>query len=245
MPRVLIAEDERVTRTLLHRTVRETGCEVILASNGLRAWQILDDNPDVDLLIADVMMPELDGLGLIRKLRADARFRSLMVIITSARVGVREVSNLLDQGATSFLPKPIDAGFLREELARLGRRAETLAPAAKPAAASDVAFDREAALARLDGDAELLSELAETFLEEQASLLAAVVDALEQRDADGLRAAAHTLKGAVSNFAATPAVEAARRVEELGRAGDFDEAQSALEPLRAAVDALAAGLKQG
>ena len=112
MIRILIAEDDATTRLKMVGLARKLGHEVIQSSNGRRAWELLDDNPDIGMLITDVVMPEMDGKALISMLRADSRFGSLPVLIVSHQVGVREVADYLENGATAFLRKPLE----REEL---------------------------------------------------------------------------------------------------------------------------------
>jgi HPt (histidine-containing phosphotransfer) domain-containing protein len=99
-------------------------------------------------------------------------------------------------------------------------------------------FDRRAALARVGDDAELLSELAEVFLEEYPQIMAEIRAAVAQGDAARLRSAAHGLKGSVDNFAAAGAFEAALRLEMLGRSGILADVQEAWQTLEAEIDRL-------
>ena len=99
-------------------------------------------------------------------------------------------------------------------------------------------FDRDAALARVGGDAELLKELAELFLQEYPRSLAQLHAALEHQDPQGVQTAAHGLKGAVANFGAKPVVDAARCLETLGREARLEAAPEALAALELAVASL-------
>ena len=90
------------------------------------------------------------------------------------------------------------------------------------------------ALARVEGDRELLSEMAALFLESGPGLLAAVREAIDRQDAGGLEHAAHDLKSSVGNFGARRVREAALNLEKIGRGGDFtrvEESYRALERL--------------
>jgi CheY-like chemotaxis protein len=118
MKTVLIAEDDKTSMKSLESLVRKHGCDVISASNGRRAWDALDDTPEIDLLLTDVMMPEMTGIELIERVRADKRFVQLPVVVVSAYVGVREIASLLEGGATAFLPKPMDHKALGDYLDR-------------------------------------------------------------------------------------------------------------------------------
>lgn len=112
MAKVLVVDDDIVTRKLIARKLEREGFVVIQASDGLRAWQVLCDNPDFSLLITDMMMPELDGRLFIERVRAHAELSSIPVIIISAYVPVSSISDLLKLGASRFLPKPIDSDDL-------------------------------------------------------------------------------------------------------------------------------------
>ena len=99
-------------------------------------------------------------------------------------------------------------------------------------------FDREAMLAELDGDEELVTELIDTMRAEAPKLVHEVRVAVEAADAALVTRAAHTLKGAVSNFGARAAADAALRLEQMGRAGDLSHASPALATLEMEMSAL-------
>lgn len=94
------------------------------------------------------------------------------------------------------------------------------------------AVDLPAVMERLGGDEELLRELAALYVEDEGRLLAAMAEAIERGDADALRRAAHTLKGAVSNFCAPRAHAAAQALETAGRDGQLAAAPALLDALR-------------
>jgi HPt (histidine-containing phosphotransfer) domain-containing protein len=90
-----------------------------------------------------------------------------------------------------------------------------------------MALNLPEALNRVDGDQELFLSLAQIFLEESPSEIAAARAALERQDGAGLAAAAHKLKGSVMELCAPRLIESAKRLEELGRQGKFAKASSA------------------
>ena len=103
-------------------------------------------------------------------------------------------------------------------------------------------IDKAAALQRLDGDMELLRELVELFLKEASPMLAAARGALARRDAQALQQTAHSLKGAAGNLAATAVFEAAKRLEFMGREGDWTHADAACSVWEQEVARLEQGL---
>ncbi len=117
---------------------------------------------------------------------------------------------------------------------------ETVAPAAQSPAKP---FDLSEALARVDGDHELLGEIAELFLEESPRFVSEIHTALQNNDTQTLTYAAHTLKGSVGNFAAPEAVEAARQLEQMGRKGELEGAGVILAQLEAALGHLQPALE--
>jgi len=135
---------------------------------------------------------------------------------------------------------PVDVGTSIDVTAR--RRAAELLHAGEWAARARVDFNRTAALARAGGDLRLLGELATVFLDKEAGLLERVVQAVARRDARELEQAAHTLRGALSLFAAETAIDASARLEAMGRGGELRQAEEALAALRAALTGLRAEL---
>jgi two-component system, sensor histidine kinase and response regulator len=103
--------------------------------------------------------------------------------------------------------------------------------------------NREEALASVGDDAGLLAELAALFLETLPGYLAQIRGAVAAREARTLESAAHALKGSVGNFGARAASEAAFRLEQIGRGGDWPQAAPALAALEAEMDYVVADLK--
>lgn len=108
---------------------------------------------------------------------------------------------------------------------------------------SGAPFDRAAVLDNLGGDESLLAEIGGIFIAEWPGNLARLRAALAAGDAEGLRRAAHSVKGSVANFSADHAVQAARELEYAGRDNRLAEAPQLLEQTIAAVDAVVAALK--
>ena len=110
--RILIADDNRAARLLLSRTLERWNFEVAAASDGETAWaMIADQRPS--LLIANWMMPGLDGANLCRRLRRDADHAHVYILLLSAKDGLADVVAGLDAGADDYLIKPFDMEELR------------------------------------------------------------------------------------------------------------------------------------
>jgi signal transduction histidine kinase len=113
-PRVLVVDDNADLREYVAALLAPT-YDVATAPDGLAALAAVRANPP-DIVVSDVMMPNLDGLGLVRQLRAEERTASLPVILLSARAGEESAVEGLDSGSDDYLAKPFSA---RELLARV------------------------------------------------------------------------------------------------------------------------------
>jgi two-component system, cell cycle response regulator len=115
--RILIAEDDAVSRTILRRAVEKIGHECLAAADGEEAWGLYEENPDLDVIISDWMMPGVDGLELCRRVRGDGRGGYTYFIFLTA-LGDREyLLQGLEAGADDYLSKPLDRDELEMRLA--------------------------------------------------------------------------------------------------------------------------------
>lgn len=114
--RLMIAEDDPTSRLLLARVLEKLGYEVLQAPGGPEAWELFQ-RERVRLVITDWMMPDLDGLELCRRIRADVRHaRYTYLIVLTALAGKSSFLEAMDAGADDFVSKPFDPDQL---LARL------------------------------------------------------------------------------------------------------------------------------
>ncbi|MBP1655157.1 MAG: response regulator receiver protein [Bacteroidetes bacterium] len=105
--KILIAEDDVVSRRLLESVLNKLGYEVISTENGRDAWTtFLVETPRI--LITDWMMPFVDGPELCRKVRGDQRFRYTYIIMLTALAGRKFYLEGMNAGADDFLNKPFD-----------------------------------------------------------------------------------------------------------------------------------------
>ena len=144
----------------------------------------------------------------------------------------------LEAGMDAYVSKPLRPHELFDVLEGLAPAADGARPAADGPETRHLAFDMAAALERVDGDVELLKELAGLFKTECPQWMAEIRQAIDQRDASKLHQAAHTLRGSVGNFGARAAVEAARRLETDGREQNWGEVESDWAALEEAISRL-------
>lgn len=116
MSRILLVDDDPVMRKLLAKALAPLNMNTFFASDGIHALDILRCNPDFDLLITDISMPVLDGRQLITTIKNDPALAGIPVLIMSGVVGMNEIADLLDLGASKFIPKPFNMQTLRDDV---------------------------------------------------------------------------------------------------------------------------------
>ena len=120
--RVLVADDDRQMRRLVRMILERDGHEVTEAADGLDALDAIESG-QCDLMILDLDMPRLDGIGVLEELRARVMTSSLPVIVLTARSGEAE-SQVLDLGAQDFLTKPVQPASLQARVRAVLRRSK-------------------------------------------------------------------------------------------------------------------------
>lgn len=121
---ILVAEDDRFYRQILAKRLTAAGHRVTLTSNGLEAWEaVQEDTPE--LLLSDWMMPHLDGFELCKRIKREASLKAVYCILLTAKGGVNDKIAALDVGADDYLIKPCDDGELLARV-RTGLRVHRL-----------------------------------------------------------------------------------------------------------------------
>lgn len=114
--RVIIAEDDAVSRRILETLLRKWGHEVTITEDGEAAWNVLREPGAPSLAILDIMMPGIDGLELCRRLRRLPKTIPPYIILLTANHGVSEIVKGIEAGANDYLTKPYDRDELRVRL---------------------------------------------------------------------------------------------------------------------------------
>jgi CheY-like chemotaxis protein len=112
--------------TALTHALGRSGMSVVHAMNGEEGIEALERNPDVSLVVMDIMMPVMDGYETMRAIRADPRHTDLPIIALTAKVVAGERERVLAAGASEYVQKPADVnvilGIARSLLAPEGGR---------------------------------------------------------------------------------------------------------------------------
>lgn len=114
--RILIAEDDATSRIVLATLLTRDGYDVTATENGSRAWAVLSGPNPPRLAILDLMMPGLDGIEVVRRVRAVPSTTPPYLIMVSTRGEKADVIAALDAGANDYLAKPFDPGELRARI---------------------------------------------------------------------------------------------------------------------------------
>ena len=115
--KLLVVDDSSTMRRIIKNTLARLGHKDVLeGADGVEGWNALDANPDIDMLITDWNMPEMNGLELVKKVRADARFTDLPIIMVTTEGGKAEVITALKAGVNNYIVKPFTPQVLKEKL---------------------------------------------------------------------------------------------------------------------------------
>ena len=118
--RILVVDDNRVNRMTLSKSLESLGYQVEVAENGRQALDMVGSDA-FDLMLLDILMPEMDGFEVLDNLQANGQLHELPVIVVSALDDMESVVRGIEMGAEDYPPKPFDATLLR---ARIGASLE-------------------------------------------------------------------------------------------------------------------------
>lgn len=113
--KVLVADDDLPTRMLLRAAMNQWGYEVVEASDGEEAWDILQKDSPPMLLVVDWLMPRLDGIELSKRIKKELNLHPYIILLTQV-TGTPNIVKALEAGADEFLTKPFNMAELRSRL---------------------------------------------------------------------------------------------------------------------------------
>jgi len=230
--KILLAEDNHVNQKLAGRLLEKRNHIVTIVRNGKEALAALE-NGHFDLVLMDIQMPEMGGLEATRILRqlekTNGKHQPVVAMTALAMNGDKE--RCIEAGMDGYLSKPIRPQELDDILDRHVALKNAGPAQDKSVPAANNSIDVSQLLDRLDGDRALLAELVDLFRAEFPANLTAAQQAIHQQDANGLRSAAHALKGALANLSVIEASALASELEAIGKSLDLTRAQATLDRL--------------
>jgi two-component system, sensor histidine kinase and response regulator len=228
--RILLAEDNIVNQRVAAGLLSKRGHQVTVANNGLEALAAIDQQT-FDVVLMDVQMPKMGGFEATAAIRERERrtggHQRIIAMTAHAMTGDRE--RCLGAGMDSYISKPVDPKALYavlEEEVVTGAPARPVGKSPQPDTPA-APVDRNVLLARLGDDEDLFADIVEVFLDDCPSRLSEIGAAVDARDPERIRTAAHALKGAAGNIAATGLLEAARELEHAGEEARLDAVDAA------------------
>ncbi len=265
---VLVADDNAANRILAERILQKRGHDTTAASNGQQVLRALSEQ-QYDAVLMDVQMPGMDGFDTTAAIRHMERYagKHIPVIAMTAYAMTGDRERCIAAGMDGYLAKPLRARelfALVESMAEASSTHPHVVPKfagavstggtvhgappslqeVEPPAAVDPGNaslqDFVPALARLEGNREILREQMQLFLRDCPAALAEIVAEAENNSPKGLQHAAHRLKGLAAGFDATAMVACAGQLEEAGSSSDFSNVPQLCDKLAAE----AAGLQQ-
>ena len=246
---VLVAEDNPVNRKLVTTLLRKRGHTVKAVENGreaVAAVQAAHADTPFEVVLMDLQMPEMGGFEATRVIReqADPSVRRLPLIALTAHAMQGDRARCLEAGMDDYLSKPIDVDELIATVERYGV-GDASAPVLgkeKVSEAKAATFDESAALSYTGGDRRLLKEVVQLFRADYPSSLRKIKRALQGRDPEALRMAAHRLKGSIATVGAQAARQVAQQLEDTARSHDFERAGHTYAKLRHEIERLESAL---
>jgi two-component system cell cycle response regulator len=112
---ILVVDDNRLNRMKLGHSLQQEGHTSAMAEDGRQALTMLAEQP-FDVVLLDLIMPDLDGFQVLEHMKRDSRLREVPVIVISALDDMDSILRCIEMGATDYLPKPFDLGLLRARL---------------------------------------------------------------------------------------------------------------------------------
>jgi len=257
--RILLAEDNELNQRAAVSGLERRGHTVVVAATGREALAALQ-RESFDVVLMDVEMPDMDGFAVTARIRQQEqaaracrphpvatatvpRRPHLPIIAMTAHSAPADRARCLAAGMDAYVCKPVRNQALLEVINAVVSGARSVGETTPPAPMAPVVFDRQAALDQIDGDERLLRELVTNFRDKTKRGLSEIRGAIGRADGPALAFAAHTLKGAAGLVGGAAVIAAAQRLETIGGAGEFGEADAAYTALAAEMRALAAALE--
>ncbi len=106
--KVLVVDDDMRNIYAMSASLEEMGFEIVIANNGIEALEAMEQQPDFDLVLMDIMMPEMDGYEAMKRIRAQERFKSLPMIALTAKAMKDDRAKCIEAGANDYCSKPVD-----------------------------------------------------------------------------------------------------------------------------------------
>ncbi|HEX7518147.1 MAG TPA: response regulator [Chthoniobacterales bacterium] len=232
--RIIIAEDNPVNQAVALGMLQKQGHTLTLAENGREAVRFYQlERPD--LILMDVQMPELDGIGATREIRAaeEGSGHHTPIIAMTAYAMSGDSERCLTAGMDAYLSKPLTKALLLKTIESVVKDGGA---AVAPASIACPTFSRAILLDNLDGDTALLDRVTTLFKQNTPTYLDQMRHAITQRDGLALEKSAHTLLSSLGIFGAHRARDITMTLQVTGQLQNFEEAGERFKELENETD---------
>jgi two-component system chemotaxis response regulator CheY len=121
MSRALVVDDSCAMRMILSRTLAQAGFDVQQAANGREALEIMDrEGSSIALVLLDWNMPELTGIEVVEKLRAQSAFNGVRLVMVTTETEIEQMARALEAGADEYVMKPFTRAAVEDKLRLIG-----------------------------------------------------------------------------------------------------------------------------
>jgi two-component system chemotaxis response regulator CheY len=115
--KILVVDDSSTMRRIIQNTLARLGYkDVVQAADGVEAWNAMQENPDIGVVITDWNMPNMNGLELVKKIRAEEKYKNIPIIMVTTEGGKKEVITALKAGVNNYIVKPFTPQVLKDKL---------------------------------------------------------------------------------------------------------------------------------
>ena len=242
--RVLVAEDNHINQKVTTSLLKKLGHRADVVANGKEAFEAYQLVP-YDLVLMDLQMPEMDGFEACYQIRNLERQKGghILVVAATAHAMKGDKEKCLAAGMDDYISKPINPTELKAVIERTTTGTSHSLAAAHSTDRPNV-LDLDDALAQVEGDNELLSEVIQLFMEQYPELLEEIQQSLSRADLQSVSRAAHTLGSSAGQIGAQKTLLVARKLEQLSRDGEASEVPDALEELKKELLSLTTALSE-
>jgi CheY-like chemotaxis protein/HPt (histidine-containing phosphotransfer) domain-containing protein len=238
--RIIIAEDNPVNQAVAMGMLQKQGHTLTLAENGREAVRFYQrERPD--LILMDVQMPELDGIGATREIRAaeEGSGHHTPIIAMTAYAMSGDSERCLLAGMDAYLSKPLTKDLLLATIESVLKDGGTVVASASIISPT---FSRAILLDNLDGDTALLDRVTTLFKQNTPAYLDQMRHAITQRDGRALEKSAHALLSSLGIFGAHRARDIAMNLQVTGQLQNFEQAEESFTELENETDRIYAAM---
>ncbi len=212
---ILIVEDNPVSVKVLDLNLRKQGYDTVMAKSGIEALEKMESDPDIELIISDIMMPEMNGIQLLGKIKTNPNWQDIPVIMCTAMADMDVVKKAVEMGCKHYVVKPLNIGQMLAKVKEVLRNV-------KPVISS-----KDKIMAQLNLDEESFSDIIHSFLD----LLDAQIHKLDSIAETNLSTDTITnmsdLYESASILGAVKITETIDAIREVSKHGDRDELRKA------------------